>query len=180
MTAKNDRARSYQRWYRMLRRCENPDDIGYRSYGGRGIKVCERWHDFELYYADITRLLGPCPPRKSMDRIDNDGGYEPGNVRWATAGEQAENRRTTNPRTGLTSMDGRAINGSFVRAMRKILCITRAELATRCGITVDELARIESGAPDVSASPAFAIAEAMGVSLEALSRPVIQAVPSCL
>ena len=77
----------------MLRRCEDPDGPGYLYYGARGIKVCERWHDFEAYYADITRLLGPCPAGMSMDRIDNDGDYEPGNVRWATASQQQHNSR---------------------------------------------------------------------------------------
>ena len=77
----------------MLGRCEDPAGLGYRYYGARGIKVCGQWHDFEVYYADITRLLGPCPPGMSLDRIDNDGDYEPGNVRWATASQQQRNSR---------------------------------------------------------------------------------------
>lgn len=77
----------------MLGRCEDPRAVGYRYYGGRGIKVCERWHDFDAYYEDIERLIGPRPDGMSMDRIDNDGDYEPGNVRWATASEQQLNSR---------------------------------------------------------------------------------------
>ena len=91
---RSDRTRSRGRWKLMLRRCEDPRATHYGYYGGRGIKVCERWHDFELYYTDITRLLGPCPEGKSLDRWpDNDGDYEPGNVRWATASEQQLNSR---------------------------------------------------------------------------------------
>lgn len=88
------RDRELSRWRSMLRRCENPADPGYGRYGGRGIKVCKAWHDFETYYADIMRLLGPCPIEKTLDRIDNDGNYEPGNVRWATQSEQVRNSRT--------------------------------------------------------------------------------------
>lgn len=88
------RARERRRWALILSRCENPDSARYRDYGGRGITVCERWHDFDAFYADIARLLGPCPAGKTLDRINNDGGYEPGNVRWATSGEQMANRRT--------------------------------------------------------------------------------------
>jgi|SRR5579859_252663 len=79
-------------WRKMLDRCENPQHLAYHRYGGRGIAVCERWHDVRLFIEDIGRLLGPRPDGMSLDRIDNDGDYEPGNVRWATAKEQAANR----------------------------------------------------------------------------------------
>jgi len=76
----------------MIHRCENPTDSRYKSYGARGITVCERWHDIRLFVQDIE-LLGPRPKGYSMDRIDNDGNYEPGNIRWASASEQNKNRR---------------------------------------------------------------------------------------
>lgn len=76
----------------MLDRCEDPKHKNYARYGGRGIAVCERWHDVQLFIADIEQLLGPRPPAMSIDRIDNNGNYKPGNVRWATALQQRHNQ----------------------------------------------------------------------------------------
>ena len=92
---KTYRTRSREWWKLMLRRCEDPRFPPYRYYGARGIKVYEPWHDFETYYIDIMWLLGPRPDGMSMDRIDNDGDYEPWNVRWATRSQQNLNRRTS-------------------------------------------------------------------------------------
>lgn len=77
-------------WQRMRRRCYDPNSIQYPYYGGRGITVCERWEKFENFLED----MGEVPPGMSIDRIDNDKGYEPGNVRWATKTEQARNKRS--------------------------------------------------------------------------------------
>jgi len=85
----------YNIWHLMRARCQSPRAAHYQDYGGRGITVCERWDaDFAAFYADV----GPRPSRNhSIDRINNDGNYEPGNVRWATASEQARNRRRRSP-----------------------------------------------------------------------------------
>jgi hypothetical protein len=80
----------YATWCGMLRRCRNKNERAYRHYGGRGIIVCDRWLDFANFYAD----MGPKPSKDhSIDRINNDGNYEPGNCRWATWSQQAKNKR---------------------------------------------------------------------------------------
>lgn len=83
----------YRRWRHMLDRCTNPNHPKFALYGGRGITVCPEWLNFERFLADIA-VLGQCPPECSIDRIDNDRGYEPGNVRWASMEEQLANRRS--------------------------------------------------------------------------------------
>jgi hypothetical protein len=84
----------YSAWQMMKRRCLNPRSRGYENYGGRGIAVCARWEtSFEAFLADVGRRPSP---DHSLDRFpDNDGDYEPGNVRWATSKEQCRNRRLT-------------------------------------------------------------------------------------
>src|SRR5206468_3116504 len=81
---------TYNIWTSMLQRCRNPKVKKYRNYGGRGIKVCERWDKFENFLAD----MGEAPPGRSIDRYpNNDGSYSPDNCRWATLIEQRRNTR---------------------------------------------------------------------------------------
>lgn len=110
----------------MKQRCLNPKNHRYADYGGRGIKVCERWLDFENFRAD----MGERPEGTTLDRIDVDGDYEPGNVRWSTLKVQMRNLRNT----------------AFVTYFGEQVALR--ELAERLGLAWDTLRRrIQSGWP---------------------------------
>lgn len=81
----------YGRWRQMMSRCYSPDDPAYPDYGGRGIKVCERWRDLAIFVEELPQGYFP---GAEMDRIDNDGDYEPGNIRWVTRQQNTDNRRS--------------------------------------------------------------------------------------
>jgi len=89
-THDKSRTQEYKAWTNMWSRCTTPSSTGFHNYGGRAIRVCERWSDFNNFLTD----MGMRPsPRHSIDRIDVNGNYEPTNCRWAEAKQQGRNRR---------------------------------------------------------------------------------------
>lgn len=82
---------TYKSWSMMVDRCTNPKNKRWLRYGGRGIKVCDRWRSFAAFLAD----MGERPEGKTIDRENNDGDYEPGNCKWSTAAEQNRNTRAS-------------------------------------------------------------------------------------
>lgn len=93
--------RTFNIWAKMRARCTNPHSHNWDYYGGKGIAVCERWNTFSNFLAD----MGPCPGKLTIDRIDVEKGYEPGNCRWADMKQQSRNR-TNNVRI---EADGRLL-----------------------------------------------------------------------
>lgn len=120
--------KEYTAWENMKFRCLNPKAPGFARYGGRGITICDEWaNDFAAFLRDVGRAPSP---KLSLDRIDNDRGYEPGNVRWADAATQAGNKQ----RARLVTVDGQE------------MCLKQA--CERLGINYGMVtARVQRGVP---------------------------------
>lgn len=129
------RTPEYVAWINMLGRCTSPNYTGFALYGGRGIRVCERWlTSYSAFLADMGRRPTPA---HSLDRVDADGNYEPGNCRWATESQQQRNRR----------------NNRMITAFGQTKCL--AEWSESTGIKRETIAvRIKSGhAPERALDP---------------------------
>ena len=87
-----DGERMYSVWSNMRQRCSNPNGKSWTNYGGRGIRVCDEWYDYVAFRS--WALAGGYAEHLTLDRVNNDGDYEPGNCRWATRAEQSRNRRS--------------------------------------------------------------------------------------
>lgn len=133
----------YESWLAMRQRCLNARHHAYGRYGGRGISICARWDDFATFVAD----MGPRPSEKhSVDRINNDGNYEPGNCRWATAAEQsAPGRRnidTAGEKNGACKISGLTIQ------MAKVLLANgwpKKAIADRFSMSTNYVQRVAAG-----------------------------------
>lgn len=125
----------YKVWVSIKARCLNPKDAHYNLYGGRGITVCNEWRDSFLSFRDY---IGPKPGAGySIDRINNDGNYEPGNVRWATQMEQCHNRSTNH----WLTLDGQT---RTVSEWSRLLCIPKSTIFGRIAKGSNPLAPIDT------------------------------------
>jgi hypothetical protein len=172
------RSPDYNSWVSLKQRCTNPRNPAYANYGGRGIRVCERWAaSFDAFIADI----GPRPtPKHQIDRIDNDGHYEPGNCRWATKIEQSLNRRTNHRvtafgRTQCISEWAIEFGLSFNRLHTRLRsglspeqALTRPlQLGSKQKLSLEQVREIRC-AP--ASTPTRALSRKYGVSLSAILR----------
>jgi len=125
-------ASEYRSWIKMIRRCTDPKQAGFKNYGGRGITVCKEWLSYTKFLADMGRKPSP---KYTIDRINNDGNYEPGNCRWADPVEQRRKTRRSK------------VTAEIAADIRRRLAAgeTRAAVAADLGLHAAHVSRIGSG-----------------------------------
>jgi hypothetical protein len=128
---KNRNTKLHGVWFNMINRCYNKDNPSYKNYGGRGIRVCKEWkNSFDKYFDWIIENLGQKPSDgHTLDRIDNNGSYKPGNVRWATWEIQAKNKR------------GKKLDIKKANKIRKSR-LSKYELAKKYNVSPETIRRI--------------------------------------
>lgn len=168
-------------WYSMRSRCYNPNATSYENYGARGIRICDEWlNDFGEFEAwAMAAGYDPDAPRGkcTIDRIDNDGNYEPSNCRWVSMSEQRRNERK--PGKGRKGRfhrkygragDGLAgVFGASLRARRAEMDISQGELAKRSHTSVESIQNWENGDYMPSLRTTIKLADALGVTIEQLA-----------
>lgn len=131
-------SREYRTWQSLKGRCLNPKDKAYHLYGGRGIKVCDRWVNS---YKNFLEDMGAKPQDKVIDRIDNDGDYTPENCRWATWSESNFNHRYKQPASGYSGINysrgkwrvrvGGKYHGHFTELSDAVRCLKSVDFYER-------------------------------------------------
>jgi hypothetical protein len=126
--------RLYWVWNSMKQRCFNPNDRAYQNYGGRGITMCDRWrYSFALFRQDI----GPRPSKShSIDRLNNEGDYEPSNFRWATRRQQQNNQRPHFAKRKISARQAQVIRGLSKRGF------SRSDLGSLYGVCPQTIGKI--------------------------------------
>lgn len=126
----SNKTKTYRTWKEMRQRCMNPNSDKWKWYGGRGIKICDRWSDYAMFLED----MGERPEGKTIDRIDNDGDYEPNNCHWATQLEQTrkQSKNTLNEITVIQLRIDRA-SGMTYQAIAEKYGISKTS-AHRCAV----------------------------------------------
>jgi hypothetical protein len=123
----------YKKWVSIRSRCYDKNNTGYKYYGGRGITMCDEWrNDFKSFYDHVTQLPNYGEPGMTLDREDNDGNYEPGNVRWADMHVQSANKRHS-----LGGVNARGVN-SYGNKYVATICVRRNNIKLGVFSTIKE------------------------------------------
>jgi hypothetical protein len=139
MSRKEHTQREYRIWGGLKNRCLNPNAQDYKNYGGRGIKVCDRWAtSFDNFFYD----MGISPEGSSIDRIDNDGDYEPGNCRWADRKTQNNNTRSV----PLYEVDGEKLSIAQIAAKNNLNKGTLWSRVVQYGMSLEDAIKFKNHA----------------------------------